>query len=294
MSDGPSGHLDLEALAELEEGLVEPQAAAAARAHAETCEECRSRMSRLRTTRALLSALPPEPMPARVTARLDAALAHERDAPTGTIVPLTGRRRSWNSPAVAGGAAAAAVVVLVAAIVAGTLVHHGDKHRTDTPAAAGTGSTFGGDKAAATKQWSTGTDYTPATIATLVPRLVIGTPPAGAVTGGQAGSVGAGGAVSSPAPPSAGTPATTGSTTPSYTQDELRSSPAALAACGRILAGGVPTTPVAVDFGRFEGKPAVIFALPAIGHPSSLDIWVVRSSCSSANLDLYFQRIPRP
>ena len=65
-------------------------------------------------------------------------------------------------------------------------------------------------------------------------------------------------------------------------------------ACGRILAGGVATIPVAVDFARFDGKPAVVFALPAIGHADSLDVWVVRSACSAANLDLYFQRIPRP
>lgn len=290
MSDASSGHLDLDALAELEEGLTEPQAAAAARAHVDECEDCRALMSRLRTTRALLSALPPEPMPPHVVDRLDAALAREEASPSGTIVPLAGRRRPWNSPAIAGGAAAAAVVVLVAAIVAGTLVHRGNKHKTDTSAAAGANSQFGG-KTVATKQWSTGTNYTPATLASLVPRLVTGTPPAGATTGGPAGGAVSNGSATTPSTAPAPTPA---STTPSYTQDQLRASPAAVLACGKILAGGVVTTPVAVDFANFDGKPAVVFALPAIDHPTFLDVWVVRSACSAANLDLYFQRIPRP
>ena len=291
VSDASSGHLDLDDLAELEEGLTVPEAAAVARAHVDGCDQCRALVSRLRTTRALLSALPPEPMPADVAARTQAAIAREDGLPAGTIVPLAGRRRPWNNPAIAGGAAAAAVVVLVAAIVAGTLVHRGGKHHTDTSSLAGGGSAFSGSRPASTKEWSTGTNYTAATIGALVPKLITGTPPSsvanGAVTGGPNGAAGT--APSTPAPSSGA-----GSNTPSYSQDELRSSPAALQACGKILAGGVATSPVAVDFARFDGKPAVVFALPAIGHPASLDVWVVRSNCSAANLDLYFQRIPRP
>lgn len=286
MSDASSEHLDLDALADLEEGLIEPTAAARIREHVDGCEQCRAKMSRLRTTRALLSALPPEHMPPAVAARVEAALARE-DVPSGTIVPLAGRKRAWNNPAVAGGAAAAAVVVLVAAIVAGTLVHHGNKQKSSTSAATGARSGFGAAKTAQTKQWSTGTNYTATTIATLVPRLITGTPPSPNTVNGPASH-----APTSTTSSAAGSNAS--STTPTYTQDELRQSPAALQACGQILAGGVVTTPVAVDFARFDGKPAVIFALPAIGHPTFLDIWVVRSSCSAANLDLYFQRIPRP
>lgn len=286
MDDTSSGHLDLDALAELEEGLTEPQAAAAARAHVEACGDCRALMSRLRTTRALLSALPPESMPPHVAARVDAALSSEDGAPSGTILALNPRKRAWNSPAVAGSVAAAAVVILVAAVVAGTLIHHSGKQQSGSAATSGTHPEFGGSNAGVrTKQWATGSDYTAATIRTLVPRLVTGTP-AGIVNGPSDG------AATVPSPISSSSNA--GSSGPSYSQDQLRASPAALAACGQILAGGVATTPLAVDFARFDGRPAVIFALPAIGHPSFLDVWVVRSACSASNLDLYFQRIPRP
>ena len=289
MSDTSSEHLDLNGLAELEEGLTEPQAAAAARAHVEVCDDCRERLSTLRTTRALLSALPAEPMPPQVAARIDAALAGA-GAPATTVVPLSGRKGPWQSPALAGGVAAAAVVLLVAAIVAGTLIHRSKNNNDLHTSSPGNSLELGGKSATATKQWATGINYTPATIASLVPKLVTQTPPTslsnGAVTGGQSGA-----AQATPSPGSAaGTTAV-----PSYTQDQLRASPQAVQACGQILAGGVPTTPVAVDFARFEGKPAVIFVLPAVGHATTkLDVWVVRSNCSSANFDLPLFRVDRP
>lgn len=283
VSDDPAaGHLELDALAELEEGLVDPETAAVARAHVEMCTGCRARLSRLRTTRALLSALPPEPMPADVAARVDAAVRNSSESATPSVLPLNRRRRLWGSPAVAGGAAAAAVVVLVAALVAGNVIHRGRNSTTSSPAAGGAGTNSSLSKAAPTKTWSTGRDYTAATIATLVPTLVTGVPSAGTLS-----------SPSSVQTPVAPAPVAT-SRTPSYSQDELRASTQALAACGEILAGGVSTTPVAVDFARFDGKPAVIFVLPAIGHTTELDVWVVRSACSPASLDLYFQRIPRP
>jgi hypothetical protein len=283
VSDDPAaGHLDLDALAELEEGLVDPETAAVSRAHVDACTGCRAQLSRLRTTRALLSALPPEPMPADVAARVDAAVRSSGEVPAPSVLPLNRRRRLWGSPAVAGGAAAAAVVVLVAALVAGNVIHGGGKSTTRTPAAGSADTNSSLPKTATTKTWSTGRDYTAATIPTLVPTLVTGVPPSGAVSAPSS--------VPTPAAPSS----VATSRTPSYTQDELRASPQAVAACGEILAGGVSTTPVAIDFARFDGKPAVIFVLPAIGHATELDVWVVRSACSAANLDLYFQRIPRP
>lgn len=287
VSDDPAaGHLDLDALAELEEGLAEPTAAAAARAHLEACSECRALLSRLRTTRALLSALPPEPMPADVAARVEAAVRHGAEVAAPTVVPLGRRRKVWSSPAVAGGAAAAAVVALLAALIAGNVIHRHHNGPSDASTTAGSRSRSAVSNPAQIKRWATGRDYTAATIATFVPSLVTGTPPS--ATPPLAG------ASTSPGPAQAGTPATGAAQSPSFSQDELRASPQALQACGQILAGGVSTVPVAVDFARFNGKPAVIFVLPAIGHPTDLDVWVVRSACSAASLDLYFQRVPRP
>ena len=292
MSDASSEHLDLDALAELEEGLVEPHAADVARAHVEACEQCRGEVSRLRTTRALLSALPPEPMPVDVAARIDAALASADGVESGTIVPLSARKRSWNTPAIAGTVAAAAVVFLVAAIVAGTLVHGGKKNNQNTGSTAAAPS-LGKSAPANTKEWFTGTNYTASTIATLVPKLVTQIPPTPSPStfGGTNGGLAAGG------PAQATTPKSTAgaATTPSYTQEQLRTSPAAILACGQILAGGVPTTPVAVDFARYDGKPAVVFVLPAVGHATTkLDVWVVRSTCSASSFDLPLFRVDRP
>jgi hypothetical protein len=283
-----TGHVDLETLAEIDEGVAGTHVEVAAATHLETCAECRARRSQLRTTRALLTALPPEQMPEPVQERVDAALARAADEPSKDVIPFARRGRMWASPAVAGGTAAAAVVVLIGALVAGNVIHR-DHSKTNTSSplssAAGTNNTAGG--VAATRVWSTGANYSATTIPTLVPKLLVGSPPplsAGALP-----------ATASPAPAAPGdSGAVSQKSAQGITQDELRVSPAAVRECGTVLAGGVPTTPVAVDFARFNGKPAAIFVLPAIAHPTLLDVWVVRSICSASSLDLYFQRVARP
>lgn len=285
MTDHPgAGHPDLVALAEVEEGVAGPEVERATRAHLDGCAQCRDRLAHLRTTRALLSTLPPESMPAEVQTRVSAALERAASEPSTTVVPLGRRTRFWNSPAVAGAAAAAAVVVLVGALVVGHVVHHGKPTTSASAPLADNNRKSAAGAAAATKEWSTGTNYTAASIPALVPRLVTGTPPSTTSAAGQATN-----ATTAPVP--AG-----GAVAPSDTisQQAMRSDPSAVLACGTILAGGVRTVPVAVDFARYEGKPAVVFALPAIGHPELLDVWVVRSTCSVSSLDVYFRRIPRP
>jgi len=297
VTDSAGGrHLDLDVLAELDEGIAGPEVANAAQAHLDGCTECKDRMAQLRTTRALLSALPAEAMPAAVQARISDALEHASTQSPATVVPIKGRARLWNSPAIAGAAAVAAVVVLIGALVAGNVIRRGDKSSSST-ASAPLGATNQPKSAegAATKEWATGVNYTAATIPSLVPRLITGTPPAAsglsAGAGGSTASAPGGGTVTDSQKALPATPAPVPGV---YTQAEMRSNPAAVAACGRILAGGVPVVPVAVDFGRYEGKPAVIFALPAVGNTAQLDVWVVRSACSASSLDLYFRRIPRP
>jgi hypothetical protein len=292
-----AGHVDLGVLADLDEGVAGPQVEQAARSHLEHCATCRERMAHLRTTRALLSALPPEPMPEAVQARVDAALANASVEASGTIVPMTRRTRVWNSPAVAGAAAVAAVVVLVGALVAGNVIHHGKKSQTASAPLTSEGNHRGSAAdAASIKEWATGANYTAATLPNLVPRLVTGTPPPGAPgatsAGGGTAFSGSGSTTSKSAQGTA--PAATAVPAGAITQDAMRANSSAVLACGTILAGGVPTVPVAVDFASWNGKPAVIFALPAVGHPELLDVWVVRSNCSTSSLDVYFRRIPRP
>lgn len=285
MTEEPTtGHVDLDTLSDLEEGLAGTQVEVAARTHLDSCDECRERLSRLRTTRALLTALPAEQMPEQVREQVDAALARAAEEPSRTVVPLARRGRAWNSPAVAGAAAAAAVVVLVGALVAGNVIHRGrSSGTTNTPSAASAGGNATATAPVQTKEWSTGANYSAANLPTLVPRLLQGTPPAlSGTTASPTDGLSASSGKQAVASPRSG-----------FTQDQLRASPAALQACATALADGVPTTPVAVDFASFAGKPAVILVLPTPSHPALLDVWVVRSTCSASSLDVYFQRVAR-
>ena len=303
MTESATGrHVDLDVLAELDENIAGPEVAQAAQAHLDSCAECRDRRAHLRTTRALLSALPAEPMPEAVQARISAALEQAASQSPATVVPINRRTRAWNSPAIAGAAAVAAVVVLVGALVAGHVIRRGGNSSSTASSPLGATSPKAAD-GATTKEWATGVNYTAATLPSLVPRLITGTPPPinGPAFKGTSGAVASGGSGSTAAVPGGGT-GSEGVEAPSpapaapgvITQEQMKSSPAAVAACGTILAGGVPTVPVAVDFATYEGKSAVIFALPTVGNRAQLDVWVVRSTCSSSALDVYFRRIPRP
>ena len=303
------GHLDLDTLAEFDAGLVDESAAARMQSHLDRCESCHAELARLRTTRALVSTLPHEPMPAPVAARIDAALAEAADTPaTTTVVPLERRRRWRNTPTLAGAAAAAAVVLLVAAIITGRVAHHSDNGTGASSAPLNAGG--GANQSAPLKEWRTDTNYTPATLGALVPHLVTATPPAGSTTGlaggatgtgstggtGSAGSTTAGSAQppTTSAVPSPAAPKSQDSTSAALNYAALAASPSAVLTCARILNGGPAVVPVAVDFARWSGKPAVVLVLPTIGHPESLDVWVVRSVCSTSSFDLYWRRIPRP
>lgn len=285
----PGPHVDLDAIADVEEGLLPAEDSERIRAHLDSCAECGQRLADLRTTRALLTALPPEPMPTEVAVRVDTALASAGQTSPGTVVPMARRGRVWNTPAIAGVAAAVAVLVLVGAVVVGNI--NGHHHSSTADSASGAlAKRAPAAEAATVKEWATGTDYSAQNMATKVPPLVTGTPP-DSLTPSAAGGTNA-----APSAPTGGSQSSvSGSTATAFTQDQLRASRAAVLACGQILAGGVATTPVAVDFARFNGKPAVVFVLPAVSHASTdLDVWVVRSTCSTSSADLFFRRVPRP
>jgi hypothetical protein len=282
----PGPHLDLDVLADIEEGLVPGVRAGDAERHLEHCAECQRRLARLRTTRALLTTLPAEPMPPAVVARVnDAVAAAAHTSPT--IVPMTRRSTSWNTPAIAGVAAAVAVLVLVGAVVIGNVAGH---HRSSPSAgsAGGTSPRRPAAPAADVKEWATGTNYTPANLAAKVPALVTGTPPSTLSKSFAAGAT----AASPSAASSAGTPTTSAE---AYTLEQLRASRDAIIGCGRILGGGVPTVPIAVDFARFNGRQAVVFVLPAVDHAATqLDVWVLPGTCSTSTIPLFIRRVPRP
>jgi hypothetical protein len=303
-----AGHPGLDQLAEFDLGVAGPETTTVAE-HVGGCPQCRAALATLRATQALLSALPQDAMPADIAARLEARIADvsglaadepetgdSEPAAAPTIVPLEGRRRgrAWNTPAIAGVAAGVAVLMLAGAIVAGVVLHGRHSGTTASNADGGTAAA-GASAGAGIKEWSTGSDYTATNLAQLVPRLVTASPPPQPVGGVRApqatspsrlSSSSASTAESAPAAPGGGAGQ-------ELTLAGLQASRAAVVECGHILAGDPTVVPEAVDFARFNGRPAAVFALPSPGHPASIDVWVVRSTCSPASADFYFRRIPR-
>jgi hypothetical protein len=254
----PEDHLDLAAAPALDEGLEVDDGL---RAHAASCEECGRRLAAVRTTRALLSALPDETMPQAVVDRLHEALP--REPVLTTIVPSGGRRRRWtSSPALAGIIAAAAALALVAAISIGSLRSSG--HNSSGGAGAENGAaTFPRVPSTNFPVLASGAKYNDNNARALVSSLdsLVRTPTS--LAGGTTAQPGATqkdsvNSLSSQGPVPA----------------KLRSlfgNRQELLACARLLAGG-PVTPLAIDFSRFTGgqrhvrnAPAMIVLLPAVG-----------------------------
>ena len=279
-------HLDLDAIAALDEGLADDEAAA--RAHVDGCPQCGQRLARIRTTRALLSALPPEPMPEPVAARVHDALP--REPVTATIVPAAARRRRFRRPSLAGLGAVAAGVALIAAIVIGATRGGGD---------GGSGSGANGAGAALLPRTpaanyplvATGTRYTADNAARLVGRLdsavhAAATPSAAPSTDSLTpGAASAGAAKGLSLDSRAAVPAELG---------RLHDDPQALLECVRALAGGgSPLTPLVVDFARFSGGPAKLRDAPAaVIVVSRFDgvhdaAYIVGPQCTATHQDIY-------
>lgn len=72
---GPDGHVDVDVLSDLVEGLLSEAETAEAEAHVADCAECRDTRDALAEVRDLLAGQPAEPMPEDVFARIESALA---------------------------------------------------------------------------------------------------------------------------------------------------------------------------------------------------------------------------
>lgn len=72
---GPDGHVDVDVLSDLVEGLLPPEAARAAEVHVASCADCRDTRDALREVRELLGGHTVEPMPDEVFAGIQEALA---------------------------------------------------------------------------------------------------------------------------------------------------------------------------------------------------------------------------
>ena len=279
-----SAHPGFERLAELEEGLLDPADAARVSDHAAGCTECRAQQAELERTRSLLGALPVEGMPADVAARLDRALAGADSPRSTTVVPLQASRRRWTSrPLAAGlGAAAATVAVVVALVVTNNSGGQSTGGAAEHATAAGAGSAANSVLDGLTTTAS-GTNYTAGNLATTVPQLV-GTPAATmsrAAPGGSSGDAST--RTSTPRPLAAA--GTSAPTIPAALR-RLHDSPAALQNCVLgVEAGGRVQRPLAIDFARYQGAPAVLVVLPGLSA-GFVDAWFVGPACSKADAHL--------
>ena len=282
-------HASLDDLADLHAGEASPEVAD----HVAGCADCTARLGELAAAlgpvAADLAALAAQPVPALpddVAARVAAALAAERQAPpaapSGTVVPLASPRQrrtaSW-LPAL-GGLAAAAVLV-----TGGLLLATGGSDRSSddsTAAVAGRSSDL------ATSE--TGTDYAPdgAALKAALPGLLSGTALTKAVPeADQSTATPRNGAGTNSVPLNAQVP-------PPDALAALRD-PDRLAAC---LAGlsdpGRQDLPLALDYARFQGKPALVVVLPAV-KADKVDVFVVGAGCDAKDQQLlFFTRLDKP
>lgn len=290
-SPGPADdHPSVEELADLAEGLVEPaEAARTLRRHLDGCAECRETAEALAEVRTLLGAVEPEPMPADVMARLDAALAEAaRTAPRSAAeaarrpqeTPATTHRADPPAPPVRAAAAPSApparpasasgpgrprprrrrfalllgaAAALAAVGLGGALLLNRADAPTTTASAASTG--VPGDLSARTPHLAgPGTDYREDQLAAQVRQLLDR-------SAAQPGLRATGPAKSGAAPADGAGPELAG--------------PASPGAC----TAPDPGTPLATDRGSYQGSPVDVLVYPAPGRPGFVDVYLRSPDC---------------
>ena len=143
-SGPPTGHADLDTLADLHAGVLDGPEADRVREHVADCRQCAATLEALDAVQGQLRSLPEPTMPAAVAARLDAALADlrtERPVPAGGSTAADpedelarARARRGHRVSRAIGAAAAAVVLLAAGGAIVSIVRGGGTSETASSA----------------------------------------------------------------------------------------------------------------------------------------------------------------
>lgn len=264
-------HVDLVTLADLDEGLLGRAAEFRVRAHLAGCPECTTRLASVAGVRVALAGATVETMPASVAARIDASLAAAELLPPVVDRPevRTGRKIRWRPSGglLAGGAAASIVLLLFGALVLGALRDGGGSRGGSNAGAAK--SATGPQARAPGVVSASGRNYNAKTLHTAVAEL-LSRP--GALVSGSARAAGDAKAGAAQLP-----------------------DPVALDRCVAELAGRPGVSPLAVDLGRYAGRPAQVVVLPEAGRSPLLDVWVVRPGCTRGDPQLlYFTRLPRP
>jgi hypothetical protein len=271
-------HIDVDTLADLDEGLLEAEQVSSVAEHLAGCAECRARRAALDDVQLLLRDRGGEAdggVPDDVVRRLDDALAAAATPlPTAsaTVIPLTAStarpRQPWRTRVLQ----AAAVFVLVAAVgglgYGAIRASSGGNSTTSASDSAGAGATAKRSEAHRYVVTSSGRNYTKESLRTAVPELLSGKYDATAQESG--------GAPLASKVPSAHAPSA-GSIDPQRLRDGK-----ALTACVNNLAGtdDGPVTPLAVDIARFDGKPATIIVLPDPKDPSVVFAYAVAPDCA--------------
>ncbi len=295
-------HLELDRIADLQEGLLDEGQATQARAHLADCDQCRSEAAALLDLRARLAAVVTDPMPDDVVARLDAALVDEaRAEPTlaeptlaerRTVTPLRARRpqrQPSSGSRLLSAAAAAALLLAGVAVAVSFLSRSGGNDSTSSTAAtkqSGRDDSVSPEAGGRYPVLSSGTDYTAKTVAAAVPRLL--SAPATAPSAlPQPSSKGQSRADAQASPGAS-------SAAPEGLADRLSGGPA-LADCLAELTGTSGAQPLAVDLATFDGKPATVILLPTRGDPAKVDVQVVGPGCRQGDAALLnFTRVALP
>ena len=273
-------HIDVDTLADLDEGLLEAEQVSSVAEHLAGCAECRARRDALDDVQLLLRDRGAEAdggAPDDVVRRLDDALAAAATPlPTAsaTVIPLTASttraRQPWRTRVLQ----AAAVFVLVAAVgglgYGAIRASSGGNSTTSASDSGGAGTAAKRTEAHRSVVTSSGRNYTKESLRTAVPGLLSGKYDATAQDFGSA-------AVPSKTPTGAKAPAAGSVTDPQRLRDGK-----ALTACVNNLAGtdDGPVTPLAVDIARFDGKPATIIVLPDPKDPSVVFAYAVAPDCA--------------
>jgi len=273
-------HPDRETLAEFEEGLLSPPRAAEVWGHLTGCPTCRDVLAELqRLPGRLAAAGDAGPMPPDVVTRLDTVLAAEGRSATVTITALPDlpRRRSARDNRVLQAAAAAVLVLAATAVGVSATQGGGDSDDASKSVAAGGDSARDLSSDGSVPVLSTGTDYTPDSVAAAVPGLLAGDgPPVQLRDGPEAAN--------------------------EATDSRARlGGGAALSGCVSALADDPDTaapelpTPLVVDIASFEKQEATVIVLPTPGESGQLDVYVVGPACAPADAKvLHFARVARP
>lgn len=311
-----TGHLPPQVVSDLDAGLLEAGAAAAADAHLATCSDCAQTRAALHVVRARLAADDPGPLPVDVAARLDAALADEAltsrggqqahaalaPRPHARIPRLTSRRSSRRRPL--GGRlipAAALALVLGSGALAVTINRGAGLSTTGGSASAASAAPAASPGSAA----AGGSATSPASPA--------------AEDAGQP-AAGGGAAQAAPAPPVTFSgrnyrPADLPGAARALVAAPKQSSAAAGQAPARVgggtendaarLAGQpaldsclqglrLPGPVLGVDVGAFRGSAALLVVAADAGDPGQLEVRVVAPGCSVSDPhQLAAVRVPR-